>query len=134
MKLKSLLIAACVFMCSFSQLQAAQHWLVVSILNLITSPTEYVDREIAVRGFLIQQVDLRLYPNQIWADMLDHSSSIPVVDLTPALEIAKSCNMKYVRIRGRFANYKNQRYEIADVARIREIKSGSVCWENKKKR
>lgn len=102
----------------------------VSILKLIVDPGAFEDRNIIVTGYFDFGVHPTLYLNHLAAEAGDFNTGIKVRDDTEHGDIVESCSGKYVTVWGRLVS-SVWNFEVTDVRKIVDTKSGKICWTSK---
>lgn len=101
----------------------------VSLVNLLSDPDQYADRNVTVVGYLKDLANLRLFLTEDHALVNDTLSSILISDTDSADILQSGCLMMYVQITGQFVEIDPNSYGLVAVDRVYDPKKRNDCWE-----
>jgi len=99
---------------------------IVSVIRLLESPDQYVDRSIIVKGYLSNNPGLNLYVTKDHALINDIASKVHVSQ-DPGISESKCANT-YVEIVGSFVRIGKSNFGIGHIEKISDAISDQVCW------
>lgn len=111
--------------------ESADRIYVVSMVNLIGSPEDYVGMNLQTVGFFKRHGNMRLFLTKEHALISDVVSSILISDTDNGDIYASGCLRSYSEITGNFTLIDPGAYGIVSVERIYDPIEKMVCWERR---
>lgn len=101
-----------------------------SVVELLTQPDEFVNKEVMVIGYLGDTIQVSLFLTEDHAKIVDLESSIAVFDQTDnAALYSSTCLNNYVRLIAELERDKEFGYALTKVRFVQILQGGSVCYE-----
>jgi len=104
--------------------------MVVSMVQLLSTPDRFEGKQVRVRGFLESKMGLKLYLTKDHAIARDYPSSLMVSDDTPGGSLTLSdCSDHYVQVTGKFDRLEGVRWAIVRVDEVLRTDTIESCWK-----
>ncbi len=100
----------------------------VSMIKIITAPSNYYGKKIEVKGYLKSDINLHLYVDKDRAESGDYASAISIEDKSKKGQLVEKCEEKNVAISGVLVRGKVLS-RLQEIEKIVVTADNSICWK-----
>ena len=122
----SVILLGCQWSCMISSAQSGP--IALSMIELMTEPSEYAGRQVVVKGFFAVGAGIDLFLTEDHALARDYSSAVPVSDSDDLSLSQSECVGRFVELIGTFIENGPNDFVLANVVRVRSAFDGEICW------